>query len=264
MKVPFALSRICQDLNQLIFWLLKGPHFGPVPWLLPLAQLMWWVTWMGHGFHPHLGHYPLPKPQACFSTSILKPYEPSDLHGQTPLKERSPAQSGTHITTPNTVGRRWEKSSCFKFTLAEWLHLRLSHIPLLAPPAQALLTLASWILPLAVANSGKTLRRNGWLFYCWPELGVGWAFQRTHPRHHLICSFDSQSSRCSSQRDLAFYRLLPKELVATTKTPKPWKLFVVAKPKAQLYTKPKNQVALILHFWLILPGHILKPNGLNY
>lgn len=263
MKALFGLSRICQDLNHWVFWLLKGPHSGPVPSPLPLAQLTWRVTWMGCMFPPHLGHSPLPQPPACSSTSILKPHEPSDLHGQTLMKGISPSQSGTLISIPKAEGRRWEKTSCFKFTLTEWLHLRLSHVPLPGLLAWALLTLASRILPLEVPNNGKTLRRNWWLFYCWPELGVGWAFQRTHPRHHLIWSFYSQSSRCSSQTDLAFYRLMPKELVATTKIPKPWKLFVSAKPKAQLYTKPKNQVALISHFWLILPGHILKPNGLN-
>lgn len=37
-----------------------------------------------------------------------------------------------------------------------------------------------------------------------------------------------------------------------------------AKPRVGLCTWHKNQVALILHFWLIFPSHILKPNGLNY
>lgn len=39
---------------------------------------------------------------------------------------------------------------------------------------------------------------------------------------------------------------------------------VQVKPKVGLRTRHKSQAALILHFWLIFPSHILKPNGLNY
>lgn len=96
-------------------------------------------------------------------------------------------------------------------------------------------------------------------FQFWRELGEGWA-SRTPP--DLIFTLRAQNV---PRRGIShFINYCPRNLLLQQKTPKPWKLFVSAKPKAQLYTQPKNQVALILHFWLILPGHILKPNGLNY
>ena len=101
----------------------------------------------------------------------------------------------------------------------------MKHVPLSVSPHLSLADISKLNVPTGeLPNNGKTLQRNWWLFYFWPKLEVGWAFQRIHPRHHLIWFFYSPSSKCSSQRDLAFYRLLPKELVATTKTPKPWKL----------------------------------------
>jgi hypothetical protein len=94
----------------------------------------------------------------------------------------------------------------------------------------------------------------------WDRMGIPESWSKTPPDPR---AFPSQSSECSSRRDLTFHTLKLEDLVATTQPHKPWQLDR-AKPKVGLHTWHKSQAALILHLWLIFPSHILKPNGLNY
>lgn len=148
--MPLSLSRIGPDLIPLAHWLswiLKCPYFGSVPGLWPIAWLVWWVTYLGHVFQLHHQH----SLQSLFSNILL---HTRDLHWQTPWGGTSPP-SQTPPPHPKYSGQRAEKSSCFKFTVIEWLHTSLSHVPLPVSPIPSLLTLPSWMLPLGSSKQWK-------------------------------------------------------------------------------------------------------------
>lgn len=143
------------------------------------------------------------------------------------------------------------------------LSYHLKHVPLSVTPHLSLADISKLNVPTGNFQQWKNSAEKLTTVLLWPKLEVGDGHSRESIQDITWSGPLLSKFKMFLTEDLALYRLLPKELV-TTKTPKPWKLFVSAKFKAQLYTQPKNQAAFILHFWLILPGHILKPSGLNY